>query len=80
MRVQPPRHPAGADGDWAAAAIGAVREVSGAIDVKRPLRELRVDRDMLPSIAAVAVADAVTANAPLFPSGAEVLRILESVY
>jgi alcohol dehydrogenase len=40
------------------AAIGAVREVSGAIDVKRLLRELRADRDMLPPIAAGAVADA----------------------
>lgn len=41
MRVQPPRHATGSDGDWAGAAIGAVREISGAIDVKAPASRAR---------------------------------------
>ncbi|MFG2826940.1 iron-containing alcohol dehydrogenase family protein [Streptomyces sp. NPDC048434] len=75
MRRTPP-----ADGDWARATVQAVREISGTLDVKRPLRELGADRGMLPAIAAGAVADAVTKNAPLLPSEAEVLEILTRVY
>ena len=67
-------------GDWSTAAIDAVREISGAIDIKRPLRELGVTKELLPRIAADAVADAVTKNAPRQPSEEEVLELLESVY
>jgi alcohol dehydrogenase class IV len=66
--------------DWPAAAIEAVREISGAIEIKRPLRELGVTRDDIPAIAADAVADAVTKNAPRLPSEAEVAELLRSVY
>jgi alcohol dehydrogenase class IV len=66
--------------DWPGAAIEAVREISEAIEIKRPLRELGVTRDDLPAIAADAVADAVTKNAPRLPSEAEVTELLEAVY
>nr|WP_227026106.1 iron-containing alcohol dehydrogenase [Streptomyces fodineus] len=75
MRVPPPD-----DGDWARAAVTAVREQCGALDIKRPLRELGTDRDLLPAIAAGATADAVTKNAPRLPEEAEVLELLTRVY
>ncbi|MFB7511137.1 iron-containing alcohol dehydrogenase [Streptomyces broussonetiae] len=75
LRVAPP-----ADGDWAGAAVTAVRELSGALDLKRPLRALGADRSLLPAIAAGAVADAVTKNAPRLPREPEVLDILTAVY
>ncbi|MFE9126048.1 iron-containing alcohol dehydrogenase family protein [Streptomyces sp. NPDC007148] len=75
MRLDPP-----ADGDWAAAAVTAVREISGQLDIKRPLRDLGADRGLLPAIAAGAVADAVTKNAPRLPDESEVLEILERTY
>jgi len=75
LRVSPP-----ANGDWPTAAIDAVREISGAIEIKRPLHELGATRELLPRIAADAVADAVTKNAPRQPTEAEVLDLLESVY
>ncbi|MEU9336005.1 iron-containing alcohol dehydrogenase [Streptomyces sp. NPDC048290] len=75
MRVAPP-----ADGDWARACVTAVRDLSGALDIKRPLRELGTERAMLPSIAAGAVADAVTKNAPRQPTEADVRDILERTY
>ncbi|MGW5719919.1 iron-containing alcohol dehydrogenase family protein [Amycolatopsis sp. NPDC003865] len=61
-------------------AIEAVRGISGAIGIKRPLRELGVTREDVPAIAADAVADAVTKNAPRRPSEAEVAELLWSVY
>ncbi|MEV6995193.1 hypothetical protein AB0N87_39540 [Streptomyces sp. NPDC093228] len=75
MRLDPP-----ADGDWTAAAVTAVREISGELDIKRPLRDLGADRDLLPAVAAGAVADAVTKNAPRLPDESEVLEILERTY
>lgn len=66
--------------DWAGAAIEAVREISSAIEIKRPLRELGVTRDGLPAIAADAVADTVTKNAPRRPSKGDVLELLQGVY
>ncbi|WP_033263474.1 iron-containing alcohol dehydrogenase family protein [Amycolatopsis vancoresmycina] len=66
--------------DWASAAIEAVREISAAIEIKRPLRDLGVTRADIPAIAADAVADAVTKNAPRLPSAAEVADLLHSVY
>ncbi|MFJ5259818.1 iron-containing alcohol dehydrogenase family protein [Streptomyces sp. NPDC088387] len=69
-----------ADGDWARACVAAVRELSGALDIKRPLVALGADRAMLPSIAAGAVADAVTKNAPRLPGEADVLEILGRTY
>jgi alcohol dehydrogenase class IV len=68
------------DGDWAGAAVAAVRDISAALDIKRPLRDLGADRARLPSIAAGAVADAVTRNAPRIPEEAEVLEILQRTY
>ncbi|WP_309235332.1 iron-containing alcohol dehydrogenase [Amycolatopsis sp. SID8362] len=61
-------------------AIGAVREISGALGIKRPLRELGVERDRIAVIAADAVADAVTKNAPRLAREAEVVSLLRSVY
>ncbi|RSD23974.1 iron-containing alcohol dehydrogenase [Amycolatopsis eburnea] len=61
-------------------AIGAVREISGALGIKRPLRELGVERDRIPVIAADAVADAVTKNAPRLAREADVVSLLRSVY
>lgn len=75
LRLDPP-----ADGDWARAAVDAVREISGALGVKQPPRELGVRPDLLRPIAAGAVADAVTKNTPRQPTEEEVLRILEAVY
>jgi len=75
MRLDPP-----ADGDWARATVAAVREISAALGIKRPLRHLGADRAMLTSIAAGAVADAVTRNAPRIPDEAQVLEILERTY
>lgn len=62
------------------AAIAAVREISAAIDIKRPLRDLGVTRDQIPVIAAGAVADAVTKNAPRRPTELEVSELLNAVY
>lgn len=64
----------------AGSAIEAVREISGAIEIKRPLHDLGVTRNQLPVIAADAVADAVTKNSPRLPSELEVLDLLQSVY
>ncbi|MGW2689415.1 hypothetical protein ACWC6I_40435 [Streptomyces sp. NPDC001414] len=75
LRLDPP-----ADGDWTRAAVDAVREISGALGVKQPLRELGVRPDLLRPIAAGAVADAATGNTPRQPTEEEVLRILEAVY
>ncbi|WP_236792369.1 iron-containing alcohol dehydrogenase family protein [Amycolatopsis sp. GM8] len=66
--------------DCPAAAIEAVREISGAIEIKRPLRELGLTRDEIPGVAADAVADTVTKNAPRLPSEAEVAELLHSVF
>ncbi|MFD8387926.1 iron-containing alcohol dehydrogenase [Streptomyces sp. NPDC059680] len=74
------RVPAPADGDWARAAVAAVRQLSGTPDLKRPLRELGAGRELLPAIAAGAVADAVTKNAPRLPEEAEVPELLTRVY
>ncbi len=64
----------------AASAIPAVRSISSAIEIKRPLRELGVTRSQIPVIAADAVADAVTKNAPRRPTSLEVIDLLTSVY
>ncbi|MFC9228934.1 iron-containing alcohol dehydrogenase [Streptomyces decoyicus] len=70
-------------------ATQAVTMVSGALPTAyrdgsdldaRAALMLGADRGMLPAIAAGAVADAVTKNAPLLPSEAEVLEILTRVY
>ncbi|MFF7751533.1 hypothetical protein ACFZCP_20255 [Streptomyces sp. NPDC007971] len=54
----------------------AVGDLSGAVGIRRPLRALGADRALLPAIAAGAVADAVTKNAPRLPREPEVLEIL----
>jgi alcohol dehydrogenase len=66
--------------DPAATAIEAVREISGALGIKRPLRDLGVTPELLPVIATDALADAVTKNAPRHPSEPEALELLRSVY
>ena len=66
--------------DWPGAAIEAVRELSRTIEIKRSLRELGVPRASIPQIAADAVADAVTKNAPRLPAEAEVVALLEAAY
>lgn len=62
------------------AAIEAVREISGAIEVKQKLSDLGVTKELLPRIAADAVADAATRNAPRLPSEEQVRDLLASVY
>ncbi|MFE0114899.1 iron-containing alcohol dehydrogenase family protein [Amycolatopsis sp. NPDC059019] len=62
------------------AAVEAVREISGTIEIKRPLRDLGASRDLLPAIAEAAVADAVTKNSPRLPTAPEVLDLLHSVH
>ena len=64
----------------AADAIETVRELCGVVEIKRPLRELGATTELLPSMAAATVADAVTKNSPRLPSQPEVLEILQSVY
>ena len=61
-------------------AISAVAELVDRVGVRRPLRELGCVRDMLPDIAAAAVADAVTANSPRLPGTDEVLDILRATF
>lgn len=58
----------------------AVREISGTIGIKQPLRELGVRPDMLSPIATGALADAVTRNAPLQPTEEQVLGILRAAF
>ncbi|MER6738468.1 NAD-dependent alcohol dehydrogenase, partial [Streptomyces puniciscabiei] len=60
----------------ARAGVAVVRELSGAPDIKRPLRELGAERTLLPAIAA----GAVTENAPRLPAEAEVLDLLRRGY
>ncbi|MFK0108963.1 iron-containing alcohol dehydrogenase family protein [Streptomyces sp. NPDC091217] len=75
LRLTPP-----ADGDWARAAIDAVREISGTLNVKRPLHDLGVTTDLLRPIAAGALADAVTRNAPRQPTEEQILGILSAAF
>lgn len=56
------------------------REISGAIESKRPPRAPGVTREDIRAIAADAVADAVTKNAPRLPPEAEVTELLHSVF
>jgi alcohol dehydrogenase class IV len=60
--------------------VDAVRAFIEQLGIRRPLRELGVAREQLPSIAAGALADAVTRNAPRPPAEPEVLGLLEAVY
>ncbi|WP_435260555.1 iron-containing alcohol dehydrogenase family protein [Streptomyces sp. 1222.5] len=75
LRLSPP-----ADGDWARATVEGVREISGSLCIKQPLRELGVNRAMLAPLARGALADAVTRNAPRQPTEEEVLKILDRVF
>lgn len=61
-------------------AIRAVAEIGAALDIRKPLRDLGVDRDMLPEIAAGAASDAVTRNAPRLPEESEILDLLRAVH
>jgi alcohol dehydrogenase len=61
---------------WALAAVDCVREVSGAVAVKRPLRELGLDERLLLPVTTAALADAVTKNNPRTPTESEVLDLL----
>ncbi len=68
------------DGDGTAATIAAVRELSGPLEIRKPLRQLGVAREMLPELARAAVQDPVTRNNPRTPTEAEVLDLLAEVY
>jgi alcohol dehydrogenase len=61
-------------------AILAVDDLVERVGVRRPLRELGCIRNMLPDIAAAAIADAVTANSPRLPAQDDVLEILRSTF
>ncbi|GAA1715710.1 iron-containing alcohol dehydrogenase [Fodinicola feengrottensis] len=60
--------------------VAAALDIADGVDIVRPLRDLDVDRGMLPAIAATALADAVTRNSPRVPSLAEATALLESAY
>jgi alcohol dehydrogenase class IV len=60
-------------------AIGAVRELAGALGPKRPLRDLGVGREMVPALATAAVTDPVARNSQRLPSAAETVSLLECV-
>lgn len=62
------------------AAIDSVQFLCGVVDVRRPLRDLGATPDLLPSMAAATVADAVTKNTPRLPTEPEVLELLHTVY
>lgn len=70
----------------AGAALGTGDAVAGIaalvedIGVRRPLRELGVDRELLPVLAAAAVVDPVTANAPRIPTEDDVREILDAAW
>ena len=70
----------------AGAALGTADAVAGiaalveGIRVRRPLHELGVDRGLLPVLAAAAVADPVTANAPRTPTEDDVREILDAAW
>ncbi|GHE89592.1 hypothetical protein GCM10017786_22220 [Amycolatopsis deserti] len=70
----------GAEGDGTAAMIAAVRELSGPLEIRKPLRHLGVAREMLPELARAAVQDPVTRNNPRTPTEAKVLDLLTEVY
>ncbi|MEV8615421.1 iron-containing alcohol dehydrogenase [Amycolatopsis sp. NPDC051373] len=61
-------------------AVDAVRAISMAVDLKRPLRAFGLTRADLPAVASAALADAVTKNAPRSPRQDEVEQLLASVY
>lgn len=62
------------------AAIDSVQFLCGVVDIRRPLRDLGATPDLLPSMAAATVADAVTKNTPRLPTESEVLDLLHTVY
>ncbi|ALE79872.1 methanol dehydrogenase [Pseudonocardia sp. AL041005-10] len=70
----------------AGAALGTADAVAGVaalvegIRVRRPLHELGVDRELLPVLAAAAVVDPVTANAPRTPTEDDVREILDAAW
>ncbi|MFD2415919.1 iron-containing alcohol dehydrogenase family protein [Amycolatopsis pigmentata] len=74
LRVMP------SGGDWPGSAIEGVHRIAGLLEIKHRLRDLGVTTDQLPVIAADAVADAVTRNAPREPTESEVLDLLRSVW
>ncbi|HEX4221250.1 MAG TPA: iron-containing alcohol dehydrogenase [Pseudonocardiaceae bacterium] len=61
-------------------AITAVDDLVERVGVRHPLRELGCVRNMLPDIAAAAIADAVTANSPRIPVRDDVLEILQATF
>ncbi|HEY4020901.1 MAG TPA: iron-containing alcohol dehydrogenase [Pseudonocardiaceae bacterium] len=61
-------------------AIQAVDELVERVGIRRPLRDLNCVRNMLPDIAAAAVADAVTSNSPRLPATGDVLEILRATF
>jgi alcohol dehydrogenase len=64
----------------AEAAIDSVQFLCAVVDVKRPLRDLGVSPDLLPTLAATTITDPVTKNTPRLPTTPELLTLLHSVY
>lgn len=58
----------------------AVAGLTERIGVRRPLRELGATRELLPELAAAAVADPVTGNAPRTPTVDDVREILDAAW
>ena len=76
LRARPAAGLDATSAEWALAAIDSVREISGAVAVKRALAELGLDEALLLPVAGAALADAVTRNNPRTPTEPEVLELL----
>ncbi|BBF98963.1 MULTISPECIES: iron-containing alcohol dehydrogenase family protein [Pseudonocardia] len=63
-----------------AAVIGTITALAEGVGVRRTLRDLGATRELLPVLAAAAVADPVTSNAPRRPTEAEVRDILAEAW
>jgi alcohol dehydrogenase class IV len=58
--------------------VDAVRDLAVAVGVRRPLTELGLVADLVPSVAQGAVDDVVTANSPRMPTRADVEQLLHA--
>ncbi|MCA1193987.1 iron-containing alcohol dehydrogenase family protein [Saccharopolyspora sp. 6V] len=67
-------------GGGAAAAIRCARDLADGLEIRSPLRDLGVRRDMLPSIAAAAAADPVTRNNPADAAEPQLHDLLQTTY
>jgi alcohol dehydrogenase len=65
-------------GASAGAAVDACRELADEVGARKTLGELGVDEALLPTLAADALADTVSRNAPWLPSAGELTDLLRS--